>query len=234
MIYLERVLLWYSHDFVAYGVLYGLRFYGAKFAPLLIFTGYLVATMWPRTKLCFTTLSYVGFAGALGAFSLFAWASLNSIPLSTFFGIFRWSYTAIIEYLAAFILFILLGLWKTRDALYAVTLASVAISAASMIYELPIYPQIQHTDIYFHETHALFIATPILSLILFLFLLYEQKAMQACMRDRALFVMAFTGYLIWSVIYFFNNYLAPTWLPRLPTLLLCAASINLIKLVRTT
>lgn len=204
----------------------GIRFILEKDLPFLVFIGLFYQTEIRRffkielvRRLSFFALSMFGFMLALLVASFFAGLSFEGV-----LGL-SWSYQAVFEWTVAITLFFFLFnriTSKTEASMLAVLLAKVA----GLIYEIPIYPQMNpHVGIWAHTSYPFFIASG--WILLGLLFLYLRK--RFVLTNRKLFGWACLGLLAFSVIYGSNLIAFSSWIPRAPTIAVLSLGILLLR-----
>lgn len=187
-----------------------------KIAPIFLFTIFLswdlVDRPHKRIHACINGILWILFALSIVTLSAFTFGYITQLPIRVFLGAFNWTYTALITWNTVFILAFLMMWFKSRNTLLAATFATLTISAAGLLYELPLYPLIQNSEVYWHITYPLLIATKWLSLIFLCWILYKQK-----WKMSPTFFLAAWSYVLFSVVYALYPFMFfPVWLPRLP------------------
>ena len=198
-----------------YGVGYLVRFYLPKIMPIFLFTLFLGSEIYGLRRLRQTVNAVMMglFYLSLVTLTAFCFGSVLQVPISTFLGFFQWSYTALITWNSIFVLGFLLMYWKTAKPFLSAVYATLTISAGGILYELPLYPIVPTSDIYFHHSYPLFVATKWFSLIFLCWIMYKMG-----WRQNFKTFIAIWFYIMFSVVYIlFPTQVLPVWLPRLPT-----------------
>jgi len=234
--YFLKLVVVHQHSIIVYGVGYLIRYYLPKVVPIFLFSIYLGSELFNNHKRLIAAINelaliiigvslflqklkqafhkfFIGlFFLSIVTLSMFIFGCATQLPISVFLGAFRWSYTALITWNTVFIFAFILMWLKTRNPFLSAVFGSLTISAGGLLYELPLYPIVPSTDIYFHHTYPLFIATKWFSVVFLVWLLYRLK-----WRMNFPFFITAWLYVMFSIIHIAYPFrFFPVWLPRLP------------------
>jgi len=164
--------------YVSYGLLYCILFYVPKFAPLVVFGGFLVlresrfySGRFVR-RLCFGSFGIVAVTLAVSVLMVFSGRNL----LDTRFvvdGVYPWTWTAIISYLSVWLISFVSVYRRFGDCIFGFVFSCLMVSALGMVHEIAVY----HPFVlghYLDISYPFVLCTKFFSLVFLVFMVAEK------------------------------------------------------------
>ena len=205
---------------VHYGLVYWIFFYIPKIIPLLVFGLYLLVKdshfylKTQNSSLIFGITAFLFLVMSLVAFFVSGSITDSRIVIGQYYS---WSWAAILSWLSVFCLSFVTVNKKVKDSTFSLVYSVLLVSAASMLYEIPVYFKFV-LGAYLDFSYPFFVGTQFFSLAFLLYLTYRLE-----WRPEKYFVVSLTLFVVHSFFWWFNkDFLLESgliqhvwaWLPR--------------------
>lgn len=213
-----------------FGFWYWFMYYVPKFAPLLLAGVYLQKKVYAGFKQSLDNFSWLCIAVGVGCLITFLiMDAAGGFNLNISFGVYAWSYPAVIEYAFFFVSIFMVARRKIKAAFPSLTISVFFISALGMIYELPVYHNFM-VSYYQDWSYPFYFATAIFSLLFLTLQIHDSG-----WHPTKLFICSIMIFLVHAIIYAVYHYdcnqsglagyIYP-WIPRLPGALLLGGYLS--------